>query len=189
MKIITIGEKYMFLLKIYNIDSTNRKSVPYLVINLIIAKQMGWVVETASNVFEVGPNLLMELPDGITGVKPDPATCLNVKFIFTKPIHVTDRLLYLCSTFGWRFVNLNEAFDKAISQPYETLKTVLNVFKPWMTNLKLWKTVLGFALDDYFVDLPVSPHYWKPTTLSVTLFEGVKIVDGVSRGVYNGLLL
>ena len=109
---------------------------------------MGWVVETASNVFEVGPNLVMELQDGITGVKPDPATCLNVKFTFTKPIHVTDGLLYLSSTFSWRFVNLNEAFDKAISQPYETPKTVLNVFKPWMTNLKLWKTVLGLALDD-----------------------------------------
>ena len=71
-----------WLLRHYNIDSTNRKSEPYLAINLILAKQMGWVVETASNVFEVGPNLLMELPDGITGVKPDPATCLNVQFTF-----------------------------------------------------------------------------------------------------------
>ena len=162
--------------------------MPYLAINLILAKQMGWVVETANNVFAVGPNLLMELPDGITGVKPDPATCLNAKFTFTQPIHVVDGLLYLCSTFSWRFVNLNEAFDKAINQPYETPKTILNVFKPWMTNLKLWKTVSGMDLDDYFVDLPVSPHYWKPTTLSVTLLEGVKIVDGVSRGEYNGLL-
>ena len=177
-----------WLLRHYNIKSTNRKSVPYLSINLMIAKQMGWVVETANNVFAVGPNLQMELPDGITGVKPDPATCLNAKFTFTQPIHVTDGLLYLCSTFSWRFVNLNEAFDKAINQPYETPKTVLNVFKPWMTNLKLWKTVSGMDLDDYFVDLPVSPHYWKPTTLSVTLLEGVKIVDGVSRGEYNGLL-
>ena len=58
-----------WLLRHYNIDSTNRKSVPYLAINLITAKQMGWVVETASNVFELGQNLLMELPEGITGVK------------------------------------------------------------------------------------------------------------------------
>ena len=43
-----------WLLRHYNIDSTKRKSVPYLAINLIIAKQMGWVIETASNVFEVG---------------------------------------------------------------------------------------------------------------------------------------
>ena len=43
-----------------------------------------------------------------------------------------------------------------------------------------------FKLDDSMVDLPVSPHYWNPKTLSVTLLEGVKIVDGVSRGVYNG---
>ena len=57
-----------------------------------------------------------------------------------------------------------------------------------MSNLKLWKTVLGLDLDDYFVDLPVSPHYWKPTTMSVNVLEGVKIVDGVSRGEYNGEL-
>ena len=36
------------------------------------------------------------------------------------------------------------------------------------------------------MDLPVSPHYWKPTTLSVTLFKGVKIVHDVSHGEYNG---
>ena len=57
-----------------------------------------------------------------------------------------------------------------------------------MTNLKLWKTASGLDLDDSFVDLPVSPHYWKPTTLSVSLLEGVKIVGGVSKGEYNGEL-
>ena len=57
-----------------------------------------------------------------------------------------------------------------------------------MTNLKLWKTASGLGLDDSFVDLPVSPHYWKPTTLSVSLLEGVKIVGGVSKGEYNGEL-
>ena len=177
-----------WLLRHYNIKSTNRKSVPYLAFNLILAKQMGWVVETANNVFAVGPNLLMELPDGTTGVKPDPATCLNAKFTFTQPIHVADGLLYLCSTFSWRFVNLNEAFDKAIHQAYETPKTVLNVFKPWMTNLSLWNMDLGLDLDDKFVDLPVSPHYWKPTTLRVTLLRGVQIADGVSHGKYTGKL-
>ena len=130
----------------------------------------------------------MELPDGITGVKPDPATCLNAKFTFTQPIHVVDGLLYLCSTFSWHFVNLNEAFDKAIHQPYETSKTALNVFKPWMTNFKLWNMDLGLDLGDKFVDLPVSPHYWKPTTLRVTLLRGVQIVDGVSHGKYAGKL-
>ena len=177
-----------WLLRHYNIKSTNRKSVPYLTINLILAKQIGWVVETANNVFAVGPNLLMELPDGTTSVKPDPATCLNAKFTFTQPIHVVDGLLYLCSTFSWRFVNLNEAFDKAIHQPYETPKTVLNVFKPWMTNLALWNMDLGLDLNDQFVDLPVSPHYWKPRTLSVTLLRGIQIVDGVSHGKYTGKL-
>ena len=54
--------------------------------------------------------------------------------------------------------------------------------------LKLWKTASGLDLDDSFVDLPVSSHYWKPTTLSVSLLEGVKIVGSVSKGEYNGEL-
>ena len=69
---------------------------------------MGWMVEKSSNVFEVGPNLLMELPYGKTSVKPDPVSCVNARFTFTKLIHVVEGLLYLCSTFNWRFVNLNE---------------------------------------------------------------------------------
>ena len=46
------------------------EKVPYLAINLILAKQMGWIVETTTNVFAVGSNLLMELPYGTTSVKP-----------------------------------------------------------------------------------------------------------------------
>ena len=115
--VMTHGE-LMFLLKIITrlgcFDIT-RLTVP-------TEKQMGWVVETANNVFGVGPNLLMELPDGTTSVNPDPANCLNAKFTFTQPIHEVDGLLYLCSTFSWRFVNLNEAFDKAIHKPYDTQK-------------------------------------------------------------------
>ena len=177
-----------WLLRHYNIESTDRKSVLYLAINLMIAKRMGWVVETASNVFDVGPNLLMELPQGITSVKTDPATCLNAKFTFTKPLNVVDGLLYLCSTFSWRFVNLNEAFEKATSQHFEPPKTKMNVFQPWMSNLSLWRMATGLNLDDSFIELPVSAHHWKPTALSVSLLEGVKIVDGVSKGEYNGHL-
>ena len=118
--------------------SVFRKSVSYLAVNLVLAKRMGWVLETSRNVFDVGPDLLMELPNGKTSVKPDPATCLNAKFTFTKLIHVVDGLLYLCSTFSWRFVNLNEAFQKATTLVFETPKTQTNVFKAWMTNLSLW---------------------------------------------------
>ena len=186
---VSAQENYTtWLLRHYKIDSTNRKSVPYFAINLILAKQMGWVVETANNVFEVGPNLLMELPDGTASVKPDPAKCLNAKFTFTQPIHEVDGLLYLCSTFSWRFVNLNEAFDKAIHKPYDTPKTVLNVFKPWMTNLTLWNMDLGLDLDDKFVDLPVSPHYWKPSTLCSVEYK-LRMVDLTENTLENCRLI
>ena len=106
-----------WLLRSYNIDSTKMKRVPYFAMNLILAQQMGWVVETASKVYAVGPNLLLELPDGMTGVKPDPTSCRNAAFTFTQPIHIVDGMLFLSSVFNWRFVNLNNAFEKAIHQP------------------------------------------------------------------------
>ena len=186
---ITAEDNYTtWLLRFTDINPTNKKSVPYFAINLLLAQRMGWIKETASSVYDVRSNLIMELQNNQTTVKPDPATYKNSQFTFTKPIHVANGLVYLSSTFLWRFVNLNEAFDKVIRQPYETPKTESNVFKPWMTNLKLWKTVSGLDLEDSFVDLPVSSHYWKPTTLSVSLLEGVKIVVGVSKGEYNGEL-
>lgn len=158
--VITAQDNYSsWLLRHYNIDSTNRKSVPYFAVNLMLGKCMGWVVEKSSNVFEVGPNLLRELPYGKTSVKPDPAACLNAKFTFTKPIHVVEGLLYLCSTFSWRFVHLNEAFEKATTHDFETPKTQTNVLKQWMTNISLWRMASGLELDDSSVDLPVSPHY------------------------------
>ena len=83
-------------------------------------------------------------------------------------------------------MNLNEASKKATTHVFETPKTQTNVFKQWMTDISLWRMTSGLQLDDSMVDLPVSPHYWNPKTLSVTLLEGVKIVDGLSRGVYNG---
>ena len=56
---------------------------------------------------------------------------------FTKLIHVEEGLLYLCSTFSWRFVNLNEAFEKATTHFFEAPKTQTNLFKQWMTNILL----------------------------------------------------
>ena len=118
---ITDEDNYTtWLLRFTNIDPTNQKSVPYFAINLLLAQRMGWIKETASNVYNVGSNLIMELQNNQTTVKPDLATCKNSQFTFTKPINVANGLVYLSSTFLWRFVNLNEAFYKAIRQPCET---------------------------------------------------------------------
>ena len=120
---ITDEDNYTtWLLRFTDIDPTNQTSVPYFAINLLLAQQMGWIKETASNVYDVGSNLITELQNNQTTVKPDPANCKNSQFTFTKPIHVANGSVYLSSTFLWRFVNLNEAFDKAIRQPYEIPK-------------------------------------------------------------------
>ena len=81
---ITSEDNYTtWLLRFTDIDPTNQESVPYFAINLLLAQRMGWIKETASNVYDVGSNLLMELPNNQTFVKPDPATCKNRQFTFT----------------------------------------------------------------------------------------------------------
>lgn len=145
-----------WLLNHDKINPMNSKSVPYFAVNLMLAKSMGCLVEKSSNVYKVGPNLLMELPNEYTSTKPYPATCLNAKFTFTKPIHVVDGLLYLCSTFNWRFVHLNEEFKQATTHVFGTPRTQTNVFKQWMTDISLWRMSSGLELDDSIVELPVS---------------------------------
>ena len=86
---ITAEDNYTtWLLRFKNIDPTNQKSVPYFAINILLAQRMGCIKETASNVYNVGSNLIMELQNNQTTVKPDPATCKNSQFTFTKPINV-----------------------------------------------------------------------------------------------------
>ena len=174
---ITAKDNYTtWLLRFTDINPTNQKSVPYFAINLLLAQRMGWIKETASGVYDVGSNLIMELQNNQTTVKPDPATYKNSQFTFTKPIHVANGLVYLSSTFLWRFVNLNEAFDKVIRQPYETPRTESNVFKPWMIssygkqNLDwTWKTPLWTSLCLLIIANPRPSVYlyWKGSKLWV----------------------
>lgn len=88
---ITAEDNYtIWLLRFTDIDPTNQKSVPYFAINLLPAQRMGWIKETANNVYDLGSNLIMEFQNNQTSDKPDPASCKNRKFTFTKPIHVAD---------------------------------------------------------------------------------------------------
>ena len=66
---ITAEDNYTtWLLRFTDID-------PPTAINLLLAQRMGWIKEKASNVYDLGSNLIMELQNNQTSVKPDPATC------------------------------------------------------------------------------------------------------------------
>ena len=59
---ITAEDNYTtWLLRFTDIKPTNQKRFPYFAINLFLAQQMVWIQETASNVYDVGNNLIMEL--------------------------------------------------------------------------------------------------------------------------------
>jgi len=51
-----------------------------------------------------------------------------------------------------------------------------------MTNLSLWRMASGLDVCDSFIDLPVSPHYWKPKTLSVIPLEGLRLWKVYQKG-------
>jgi len=162
------------------IDSTSNKPSPYFAVNLVLAENMGWVVATSENTYEIGPNLRLMLPGGVHAVKPNPASCNNAKFTFTTPIHVTEGLLWLCSSFTWEFVNLNEAFAKAIRHVYTPPTILHNVFRHLMQDGATWSEDAGLE-GGGFVSLEISPHYWNKRTMGFTLVKNTSAQAYLAR--------
>ena len=157
-------------LRHYQIDPKKRKTYPYFAINLKLAESMGWVIPLSQSTYELGPNLLMELPGGWNTTKLDPADCVNEQFSFSKPIHVTGGLLYLCSAFTWRFIHLETAFTKGTTHFYKPPLVAQNVFEYIMKAENQWSSDQGLS-DVRFTELSISPHYWNRKVMSLDLVK------------------
>ena len=138
--------------------------------NLKLAESMGWVIPLTSSTYDIGPNLLLELPFGITSTKPDPADCQNTLFTFTKPIHVKDWLLYLCSAFRWRFINLDAAFANGTTHVYKPPLIARNAFEDLMNDVAKWSFDQGLT-NGHFTELAISPHFWNRKVLRIDLVK------------------
>ena len=157
-------------LRHYQIDPKKSKTQPYFAINLKLAESMGWVIPLSQSTYEIGPNLLLELPDGWNATKLDPADCVNDQFSFSKPIHVTGGLLYLCAAFTWRFIHLDFAFTNGTAHFYKRPLVPQNVFEYIMKAENQWSLDQGVS-DARFTELSISPHYWNRKVMSLDLYE------------------
>ena len=119
---------------------------------------------------DIGPNLLLELPFGITSTKPDPADCNNSLLTFWKPIHVKHGLLYLCSAFSWRFINLDAAFAHGTTHVYKPSLIAKNAFEVLINDVAKWSFDQGLT-NGQFSKLAISPHYWNRKVLSMDLVK------------------
>ena len=157
-------------LRHYQIDPKKSKTKAYFAINLKIAESMGWIVPVTHDTYELGNNLLMQLPDSVIGTKPNPADCNNSEFSFTQPFHVRRGLVYLSSVFTWQFIHLNSAFAVGTEHIYHPPLVAQNEFEYIMTKNQQVSLDQGVALAT-FTELSVSPHYWKRRVVSLDLVK------------------
>lgn len=99
----------------------------------------------------------MELPEGLTDTKPDPADCPNDQFQFTEPFYVTGGLLYLCAAYTWRFIHLDTAFAQGTTHIYKPPLVAQNVFEYIMKSETQWSIDQGIG-NAKFTELSISPH-------------------------------
>ena len=166
----SLQESNSFQLRHYQIDPKKRKTQPYFAINLKLAESMGWVIPLTQSTYELGPNLLLQLPDGWNATKLDPADCGNDQFSFSKPIHVTAGLLYLCAAFTWRFIHLDTAFTKGTTHFYKPPLVAQNVFEYIMKAENQWSLDHGVS-EARFTELSISPHDWNRKVMSFDLVK------------------
>ena len=166
----SIQENSTLKLRHYKIDPKKSKTQPYFGINLKLAESMGWVVPLSQSTYEIGTNLLMELPEGLIDTKPNPAECANDQFSFSQPIHVTGGLLYLCAAFTWRFIHLDTTFATGTTHIYKPPLVAQNVFEYIMKSEEQWSEDQGLN-GGGFTELSISPHYWNRRVMSLTLVK------------------
>ena len=128
------------------------------------------MIPLSQSTYDIGPNLLLELPEGLIDTKTDPADCVNDQFSFSKPIHVTGGLLYLCAAFTWRFIHLDTAFTSGTTHFYKPPLVAQNVFEYIMKEGIQWSLDQGVS-DGRFTELSISPHYWNRKVMSLDLVK------------------
>ena len=76
-----------------------------------LAVAMGWFVNKGNNNYELGPNLILEIPDGAVPNPIDLPNPSSTKFWY---YGTATGLIDLSMTCNWRFTNLNRAFGRVV---------------------------------------------------------------------------
>ena len=145
------------------------KPKPYFAVNLTLAMQMGWVIAIAENTYKIGPNLLKHpYENDWKNKKLAPNTDKTSLFTFGDYLHVYQGIVYFSMTFDWQFINLNKAYEEAITHTIDPPAVWDNEFGWLMKNESVWEKVSGIAGLDY-VKLEISPHIWNKKALMMWL--------------------
>ena len=79
-------------------------------------------------------------------------------------------LLYLCSAFSWRFINLDAAFAHGTTHVYKPSLIAKNAFEVLINDVAKWSFDQGLT-NGQFSKLAISPHYWNRKVLSMDLVK------------------
>ena len=96
----------------------NANYYPKFYINAALAVAMGWFIDKGSNNYELGPNLILEIPEGAI---PDPLDLPSPSSTKFWSHGALSGLIYLSMTCSWRFTNLNRAFRRVAKSSKRSL--------------------------------------------------------------------
>ena len=83
-----------------------------------LAVAMGWFVNKGNNNFDLGPNLVLEIPEGAI---PDPLDLPSPTDTKFWNYGTATGMIDLSMTCNWRFTNLNRAFEKVLKSSKRSL--------------------------------------------------------------------
>ena len=101
---------------------TDGSYYPAFFINAGLAVDMGWFVDKGENKYSLGPNLAIEIPNGVIQVPTD--------IVSIDPSRLGDRfwnysssnnLIRITLTCNWRFINLNASFKNVLGSTKRSL--------------------------------------------------------------------
>ena len=100
---------------LHNVDVkltiNNGTYYPSFFIKSQLAVAMGWFINKGNNNFELGSNLVLEIPEGTI---PNPVDLPNPSTTKFWNYGTSSGLISLSMTCNWRFKNLNKAFDRVV---------------------------------------------------------------------------
>ena len=118
MHIVREGDD--FVLHSHDVKLTKQNAVyyPKFYINAALAVAMGWFVHNYGNSYGLGPNVILEIPDGAI---PDPIDLPNPgssKFwnydAVTDFYGVSTNMVQISMTCNWKFTNLKSTFGRVV---------------------------------------------------------------------------
>ena len=97
---------------------TDNSYYPAFFVNANLAVNMGWFIDKGNNKYVLGPNLTIEVPNGVIPTPIDTIIASTPGDEFWK---YTSGMLRLTLKCNWRFINLNASFKNVLGSSKRSL--------------------------------------------------------------------